>query len=256
MSCRLARGWSTHKAVWAGEFTPPDGSSPPLAVVVKEGGLRYPWPRRGERGTGFDPSMGSAEMRVTMQTMFFEMAQEVLALELLAGHPGIPAQIGACVDAGSYVATSVQARAALPLARRSDLAAVCRGHEGGATLAALRLVRSILSLFYYLTEERYLRIEDLHWHLFDGAGNVRQNATDVALNSYAADDVSQFAIDSAEALNFQLIDLDKLIVNHDEQLAWYVSEVRRWSVISGPRCCCALLPSCCGAKKLASQCRA
>lgn len=47
-------------------------------------------------------------------------------------------------------------------------------------------------------------------------------------NAYAADDLSQFAVDSEDpdtGLNLQLIDLDKILVTHDAQLRWYVAEL-------------------------------
>lgn len=59
VGCKLARGWSTHKAVYRGTFHPvPTGSNPrpePVPVVIKEGGVRWPPPFEGERGVGFSP---------------------------------------------------------------------------------------------------------------------------------------------------------------------------------------------------------
>lgn len=43
IGCKLARGLSTHKAVYAGTYTNEAGDEE-TAVVVKEGGLRYPLP--------------------------------------------------------------------------------------------------------------------------------------------------------------------------------------------------------------------
>lgn len=171
MGCRIARGWSTHKAVWRGTYTD-DLTLERTPVVVKEGGLRYPVPFKGERGVGFLGNESAAAQAATMQTMWYEMAQEVYMLEMLAGHPGIPRQIGACVDEASLVATSVQAAARVPLGVKADLSALCRRAKDPAK-AAMTLAKSIVSLFHYLSEERYLRLEDLHWQLF-GASNCRR----------------------------------------------------------------------------------
>ena len=46
------------------------------------------------------------------------------------------------------------------------------------------------------------------------------------LDSYGHD-LSQFSVDSAQldgGLNLQLIDLDKILVTHDDELRWYVAE--------------------------------
>lgn len=164
VGCRIARGWSTHKAVWRGTFTD-DLTLERVPVVVKEGGLRFPAPFRGERGVGFTGSESAAQQTATMQTMWYEMAQEAYMLEMLGGHPGIPWQLGACVDEASLVATSVQVAARVPLGTKGDLSALCRRAKDPAR-AAMALARSIVSLFFYLTEERFLRLEDLHWQLF------------------------------------------------------------------------------------------
>ena len=102
--------------------------------------------------------------------MFFEQAQEILITELLAPFPGVPSQIGACVDASSGLATAVVARSAVPLRSTADLAALAARADDPAR-AALRLSRSAASLFRFLAEERFLRLEDLHWAAFDLKGN-------------------------------------------------------------------------------------
>jgi hypothetical protein len=67
LGCKLARGWSTHKAVYRGVYRPPGGGAP-VPVVVKEGGVRYPAPAAGERGVGFAPSQDAATQRASLQT--------------------------------------------------------------------------------------------------------------------------------------------------------------------------------------------
>lgn len=132
---------------------------------MKEGGLRFPVPFKGERGVGLFGNETAREQAATMQVMWYEMAQEVFMLEMLAGHPGVPRQLGACVDEGSLVATSVQTAARVPLGTKADLAALCRRAKDPAK-AAMTLAKSIVSLFFFLSEERFLRLEDLHWQLF------------------------------------------------------------------------------------------
>jgi hypothetical protein len=227
LGAKLARGWSTHKAVYRGVYRPKDGSAP-VAVVVKEGGIRFPAPFAGERGVGFAPSQDAATQRASLQTMWFEMVQEIHITELLAGHPGIPKQFGACVDAESLLATSVQAMGGVHIGTKADLVALARRSESPQR-AALKLARSAVSLFEYLVETRYLRLEDLHWQVFDLKGNVRTNFSDIngGGGAYAADDLSQFSVDSEDlerGFNLMLIDLDKVLVSHDEELRWYVVE--------------------------------
>ena len=226
VGCKLARGWSTHKAVYRGTYHPAGGGDP-VAVVIKEGGIRYPAPFAGERGVGFSPKQDAATQRATLQTMVFEMSQEVLISELLAGHPGIPRQLGACMDASdTLLATSVQAMGGVHIGTKRDLVALAR-RSATPTRAALRLAQSAVSLFEYVVETRYLRLEDLHWQVFDLKGNVRTNFSDAPAGMYAEDDLSQFAVDSEDletGLNLQLIDLDKLLVSHDTELRWYVAE--------------------------------
>ena len=222
---KLARGWSTHKSVYRGVYRPPGGGAP-IAVVVKEGGLRWPAPFQGERGVGFSPEQSAEEQRTALQTMWFEMAQEVHISELLDGNAGIPRQLGACMDANSLLATSVQALGGVHISTKADLVALAR-RSSDPTLAALKLVRSTVSLFYFLTEQRYMRLEDLHWQVFDLRGNVRTNFSEVEGNAYADDDISQFSVDSDDldtGLNLMLIDLDKMLVSHDEELRWYIAE--------------------------------
>ncbi len=225
LGCKLARGWSTHKSVYRGMYRPAGGGAP-VPVVVKEGGLRYPAPFKGERGVGFSPEQSAATQRATMQTMYFEMVQETLISELLAGNAGIPAQLGACIDAQSLIATSVQAMGGVHIGTKADLVALAQ-RSSDPHLAALKLVRSTVALFEYVAEERYLRLEDLHWQVFDLRGNVRTNFSDVDGNGYAADDLSQFSVDSDDldtGFNLMLIDLDKILISHDEELRWYVAE--------------------------------
>jgi hypothetical protein len=225
MGAKLARGWSTHKSVYKGVYRPPGGGKA-VPVVVKEGGLRYPAPFQGERGVGFSPNQTAEEQRAALQTMWFEMSQEVHISELLAGHPGIPAQLGACMDAKSLLATSVQAMGGVHIGTKADLVALAR-RSVDPPLAALKLVRSTVSLFYFLTEQRYLRLEDLHWQVFDLRGNVRTNFSEVEGNAYADDDLSQFSVDSDDldtGLHLMLIDLDKILISHDFELRWYVAE--------------------------------
>ena len=225
IGCKLARGWSTHKAVYRGTYRPTGGGAP-VRVVVKEGGIRYPPPFAGERGVGFAPNQDAPTQHATLQTMFFEMSQEVLISELLAGHPGIPRQLGACMEADSLLATSVQAMGGVHIGTKRDLVALAR-RSLSPTRAALRLAQSAASLFEYLVESRYLRLEDLHWQVFDLRGNVRTNFSDAPAGIYAEDDLSQFSVDSDDletGLNLQLIDLDKLLVSHDSELRWYVAE--------------------------------
>ena len=225
LGCKLARGWSTHKSVYRGRYRPIGGGAP-LAVVVKEGGIRYPAPAKGERGVGFAAQQSAAEQRATLQTMWFEMTQEVQISELLSGNAGIPRQLGACVDAESLVATSVQAMGGVHIGTKGDLVALAEG-SANPTLAALKLVRSTLSLFHYVAEERYLRLEDLHWNVFDLRGNVITNHSGAVEGIYASDDLSQFSVDSDSletGFNLMLIDLDKILISHDEELRWYVVE--------------------------------
>ena len=225
IGCKLARGWSTHKAVYRGTYRPAGGGTP-VRVVIKEGGIRYPPPFAGERGVGFAPTQDAATQHATLQTMYFEMSQEVLISELLAGHPGIPRQLGACMEAESLLATSVQAMGGVHIGTKRDLVALAR-RSTSPTRAALRLAQSAASLFEYLVETRYLRLEDLHWQVFDLRGNVRTNFSDAPAGMYAEDDLSQFSVDSDDletGLNLQLIDLDKLLVSHDTELRWYVAE--------------------------------
>ena len=229
LGAKLARGWSTHKAVYRGLYRPAGGGAP-IPVVIKEGGLRYPAPFAGERGVGFSPDQDAATQKAALQTMFFEMVQEVNIVELLAGHPGVPRQLGACVDSESLLATSVQAMGGVHIGTQADLVAIARRSAAPAR-AALRLARSTVSLFEYLVETRYLRLEDLHWQVFDLRGNVRTNFSDIngGGGAYAADDLSQFSVDSEDlehGLNLMLIDLDKILVSHDEELRWYVVEQR------------------------------
>jgi hypothetical protein len=156
------------------------------------------------------------------------MTQEIFISEMLAGHPGVPHQLGACVDTASLLATSVQAMGGVHIGTKADLVALAR-RSASPTLAALKLVRSAVSLFEYLVETRYLRLEDLHWQVFDLKGNVRTNFSDIngGGGAYAADDLSQFSVDSDDldtGFNLMLIDLDKLLISHDEELRWYVAE--------------------------------
>jgi hypothetical protein len=88
--------------------------------------------------------------------MVFEMSQEVLISELLAGHPGIPRQLGACMDSETLLATSVQAMGGVHISTKRDLVALAR-RSASPTRAALRLAQSAASLFEYLVETRYLR---------------------------------------------------------------------------------------------------
>ena len=123
-----------------------------------------------------------------------------------------------CDDSGGAPAQDLTLHLlSLALARRS----------ADPPLAALKLVRSTVSLFHFLTEQRYLRLEDLHWQVFDLRGNVRTNFSEVEGNAYADDDLSQFSVDSDDldtGLHLQLIDLDKILVSHDVELRWYVAE--------------------------------
>lgn len=160
--------------MWRGTFTD-DLTLEEIPVVVKEGALRFPVPFKGERGVGFDGNETGAAQRATMQTMWYEMAQEVYMLEMLAGHPGIPRQIAACVDSSGLVATSVQTMARVPLGTKKDLAAICERAKDPAK-TAFTLAKSIVSLFKFLTEDRFLRLEDLHWQLF-GEGSQRAPAS-------------------------------------------------------------------------------
>jgi len=142
---------------------------------------------------------------------------EVLLLELLAGHPGIPRHFGSCIDRDTLLATSVQEMAQVPLRRSSDLSRLAES-QADPVEAAKTLAVSSLSLFQYVVEERGLRLEDLHWgEMFD------VNASG-AKGAYEDDDISQFAVDSEEELNLVLIDLDKMTVNHDLEVFWYVQE--------------------------------
>ena len=161
IGCKLARGWSTHKAVYRGTYRPAGGGAP-VRVVIKEGGIRYPPPFAGERGVGFAPSQDAATQHATLQTMYFEMSQEVLISELLAGHPGIPRQLGACMEADSLLATSVQAMGGVHIGTKRDLVALAR-RSASPTRAALRLAQSAASLFEYLVETRYLRCVPALW---------------------------------------------------------------------------------------------
>jgi len=219
LGAKIARGWSRHKAVYRGMYRPPGGGKP-VPVVVKEGGFRYPPPMQGERGVGFGATQSVAVQRATMGTMYFEMSQEVLISELLSSsHPGIPNQYGACMDVNSLLATSVQQMGGVHLTTKADLGAIASG-SAAPTRAALRLARSAVSLFFFLVEERALRLEDLHWALYDMSGNVRSNFSE--LDSYGHD-LSQFSVDSTDletGLNLQLIDLDKILISHDDELRW------------------------------------
>jgi len=225
LGAKLARGWSTHKSVYRGLYH--SATEPPLPVVVKEGGLRWPPPAPGERGVGFSPAQSAEEQHATLQSMFLEMAQEIFLVEALGAHPGIPHQLGACLDADSLLATSVQVMGGVPIQTKGDLLAVA-ARAADPPRAALRLARSAVALFLFLVEERHMRLEDLHWSLFDVRGNVRQNFSDAqAGGAYAADDLSQFSVDSEDpetGLNLMLIDLDKVFVAHDAELRWYVAE--------------------------------
>jgi len=169
LGAKIARGWSRHKAVYRGIYRPPGGGRP-LPVVVKEGGLRYPPPQPGERGVGFSANQSAVMQQATLGTMFFEMSAEVLISELLmSSHPGIPRQYGACMDAGSMLATSVQAMGGVHLNSKSDLAALAAG-SSSPPAAALRLARSSVSLFHFLVEERALRLEGARGGSGGGAG--------------------------------------------------------------------------------------
>lgn len=154
VGCLLSRGIKTHKAVHAGVYVPYDVNcskdSQYEYVVVKQGGIRFPLPHRGDRAVGLKTNESIEEQRTVLKAMFYEQIQEIFALEYLAPHPGIPQQFGACIDTRSMVATSVQKAAQIRLSTKEDLKAVCR-RKLSPSACAFSIVNSTASLFRYLT---------------------------------------------------------------------------------------------------------
>lgn len=70
VGCKLSRGYSTHKSVYQGVYLPEE-----MPVVVKEGGVRYPAPRHGERGVGFRYNEDLSYQQASLSAMWFEMMQ-------------------------------------------------------------------------------------------------------------------------------------------------------------------------------------
>lgn len=152
VGCLLSRGSHTHKAVHRGvlkstRLTP---SSRDETVVIKQGGLRFPPPFRGERAVGFQRNESAEEQAAALSAMFFEQVQEILALEHLKPHPGIPHQFGACIDTRSKVATSIQSAAQIELSTKKDLKTICSRHSSPAG-CAFAIANSTASLFKHLT---------------------------------------------------------------------------------------------------------
>jgi hypothetical protein len=83
--------------------------------------------------------------------MFFEQMQEILALEHLGPHPGIPKQLGACIDYRSMVATSIQSAAQINLSTKKDLKEVCMSKPSPSD-CAYTIANSTASLFRHLTD--------------------------------------------------------------------------------------------------------
>jgi hypothetical protein len=55
--------------VWRGTWTD-EATGATMPVVIKEGGLRFPPPFKGERGVGFLPNDTETEQRYSMDTMW------------------------------------------------------------------------------------------------------------------------------------------------------------------------------------------
>lgn len=228
-------------------FYPP-GGGPPVAAVVKEGGLRWPPPAPGERGVGFAPAAPPSRQRLAAEAMFLEQAQEALLTELLGSDsddgdgdddgddgggatqprrpPPVPRQLGACLSASYLLATSVTARAR-PLRGGADWAGLAAGAApataAGRAAAALGLARAAASLFRTLAEVRHLRLDDLHWDAYGADGRVRTNFSGFGGNAYPQDDLSQFGVSPAPCAAplgcwaLQLLDADKVAVSHDAE---------------------------------------
>jgi len=156
VGCLLSRGLHTHKAVHAGLYNHPDApsggnGSEGQRVVIKQGGIRFPPPRKGERSVGFDLNETREQQLSVLSAMFFEQMQEILALEHLGPHPGIPKQLGACIDYRSMVATSIQSAAQINLSTKKDLKEVCMS-KASPSDCAYTIANSTASLFRHLTD--------------------------------------------------------------------------------------------------------
>lgn len=96
--------------------------------------------------------------------MFYESVQEVYALELLAGHPGIPKHLGSCIDVPARFCNVVVERAGVTLQGTEDLKKIAELRGEGETVSrAIKLARSSISLLEHIAETHGLRMEDLHF---------------------------------------------------------------------------------------------